>query len=311
MSKESNVTVNNEHKDRLFNYIFGREENREWTLSLYNAVNGSNHTDPSAISFNTLKDVLYLGMKNDTSFLIEDIMSVYEHQSTYNPNMPLRLLGYVDELYSGYISRNKKNKYGKKLIPLPVPKLVVFYNGENNREDEVILKLSDSFVESHRPEADIEVKVRMLNVNHGRNIELMKKCKPLAEYAWFVEEIRENRKEQGIEVSVKKAIEKMPDDYLIKEFLVGHHKEVEGMLDREYNEEEIKDLFKEEGREEGKEEGREETLVTLICKKLVKGKSIPVIADEVEEPEEYVSKVCEIASKYLPNYDVSKIIAEL
>ena len=83
------------------------------------------------------------------------------------------------------------------------------------------------------------------------------------------------------------------------------------MLDREYNEEEIKELFKEEGREEGKEEGREETLVTQICKKLVKGKSIPVIADEVEEPEEYVSKVCEIASKYLPNYDVQRIIAEL
>ena len=83
------------------------------------------------------------------------------------------------------------------------------------------------------------------------------------------------------------------------------------MLDREYNEEEIKELFKEEGREEGKEEDREETLVTQICKKLVKGKSIPVIADEVEEPEEYVSKVCEIASKYLPNYDIEKIIAEL
>ena len=83
------------------------------------------------------------------------------------------------------------------------------------------------------------------------------------------------------------------------------------MLDREYNEEEIKELFKEEGREEGKEEGREETLVTQICKKLVKGKSVPVIADEVEEPEEYVSKVCEIASKYLPNYDVQRILAEL
>ena len=87
------------------------------------------------------------------------------------------------------------------------------------------------------------------------------------------------------------------------------------MLDTEYNEAEVMELFKEEGREEGreegKEEGREETLVTLICKKLVKGKSVPVIADEVEEPEEYVSKVCEIASKYLPNYDVQKIIAEL
>ncbi|MCR5796738.1 MAG: hypothetical protein K6G63_02330 [Eubacterium sp.] len=307
MSEEANVTVNREYKDRLFNFIFGREENREWTLSLYNAVNGSNHTDPSGIEFNTLEDVLYLGMRNDTSFLISDIMSVYEAQSTFNPNLPLRLLGYVDELYSGYISRNKLNKYGSKLISLPIPKLVVFYNGQTDKMDETIIKLSDSFNESHRAEADIEVKVRMLNVNHGRNCELMEKCKPLAEYAWFVSEIRDYRKSFGIETSVRLAIEAMPDDFVIKIFLVGHMKEVEGMLDREYKEEEVKELFKREGREEGKEE----TIVTQICKKLVKGKSVSEIADAIEEPEEYVSKVCEIASKYLPNYDVYVIMSEL
>ena len=222
MSNGTNVTVNAEHKDRLFNFIFGREENRSWTLSLYNAVNGSDHEDESLIEFNTLEDVMYLSMKNDTSFLIGNIMSVYEHQSTFNPNMPLRLMEYVGRLYSGYISRNKFNKYGEKLIPLPTPKLVVFYNGLKEQSDEMILRLSDSFKEDHRGKADIEVKVRMLNVNYGRNNKLMDKCKPLAEYAWFIDEIRNNRKEHDIEVSVKRVIDLMPDSYIIKNFLIGH-----------------------------------------------------------------------------------------
>ena len=265
MSDENNVTVNREHKDRLFNYIFGSEENKEWTLSLYNAVNGSDYTDPEMIEFNTLEDVLYIKMRNDTSFLISDIMSVYEHQSSYNPNMPLRLLGYVDELYSGYISRNKLNKYGEKLIKLPVPRLVVFYNGLTDKPDEIILKLSDSFNEKHKEDADIEVRVRMLNVNHGRNKELMKRCKPLSEYSWFVAEIRNKHKNHSIEASVKMAIESMPEDYLIKRFLIGHHKEVEGMLDREYNEAEVKELFMEEGRTQGEDR----KLIKLICCKLI------------------------------------------
>ena len=212
MSNEINVTVNTEHKDRLFNFIFGREENRRWTLSLYNAVNGSDHDDESMIVFNTLEDVIYLSMKNDTSFLIGNIMSVYEHQSTFNPNMPLRLLEYVGKLYSGHISRNKLNKYGEKLIVLPTPKLVVFYNGLKDQEDETILRLSDSFDSDHRTESDIEVRVRMLNVNYGRNKDLMDKCKPLAEYAWFIDEIRNNQKNHDIRNSVKMAIESMPDN---------------------------------------------------------------------------------------------------
>ena len=131
MSNGENVTVNREHKDRLFNFIFGREENRRWTLSLYNAVNGSDHDDESLIEFNTLEDVMYLSMKNDTSFLIGNIMSVYEHQSIFNPNMPLRLMEYVGKLYSGYISRNKYNKYATWQRPISrhhSPIKIVFFN---------------------------------------------------------------------------------------------------------------------------------------------------------------------------------------
>ena len=99
---EEKSGVNTKYKDRLFNFIFGSEENRDWTLSLYNAINGSDYKDPSVIKFNTLDDVLFMGMKNDTSFLISWVLNVYEHQSTYNRNMPLRMLQYLSDLYSGY-----------------------------------------------------------------------------------------------------------------------------------------------------------------------------------------------------------------
>lgn len=307
MSDVTKVTINREYKDRLFNFIFGREENKAWTLSLYNAVNGSDYTDPSMIEFNTLEDALYLGMRNDTSFIISDILSVYEHQATYNPNMPLRMMGYVDKLYSGYLSANRLNKYGSVLVKLPIPKLVVFYNGLQDAEDEIILKLSDSFDVRHRAEADIEIRVKMFNVNHGRNRELMGKCKPLKEYAWFIDEIRKNKKHLELVEAVRKAIMTLPDEFIIKDFLLIHTKEVEGMLEMDYDVEEIHELF----REEGREEGRDKTIITQICKKLIKGMCVSEIAEAIEEPEDKVSKICEIASKYLPNYDVQKIMAEL
>ena len=258
MENATSENANREYKDRLFNFIFGREENREWTLSLYNAINGSDHTDASLIEFNSLGDVVYMGMKNDTSFILSNRMSVYEHQSSYNPNMPVRMLEYVGKLYSGYITKNKVNKYGSTQIMLPVPKLVVFYNGTTDKDDEVILKLSDAFNENHRVESDIEVRVRMLNVNYGHNAKLMEGCKPLMEYSWFVDRIREYQKENSLEESVKKAIENMPESFRIKSFLAVHMEEIKGMLDTEYNEAEVHEAFKAEGHAEGLAEGRAE-----------------------------------------------------
>ena len=190
-----------------------------------------------------------MGMKNDTSFIVFDIMSVYEHQSSLNFNMPLRMLQYVGDLYSGYIAKNKLNKYGTGRIMLPIPKLVTFYNGEHDAEDEMILKLSDSFAPEHKDKADLEVKVRMINVNYSSNKELMKSCKPLAEYSWFVDTIRRNKVEHELNIAVGKALDCMPDDFVIKSFLVRHRQEVEGMLDTEYKEAEVMELFKEDGRQ--------------------------------------------------------------
>ena len=224
MTKE--IRVNEKHKDRLFNFIFGQEENREWTLSLYNAINGSNYTDASLIEFNTLEGVLYMNMKNDTSFIISGIWNVYEHQSSFNPNMPYRMLEYIVELFSGYVKVNKLNKYGSSLMKFPIPKLVVFYNGIEEKEDEVILRLSDSFDESET-EADIEVKVRMLNVNFGRNKAIMQACKPLEEYAWVINRIRETQKKyKEVVDAVDEVVESIPNDFVIRDLLIRNRAEV-------------------------------------------------------------------------------------
>ena len=236
-----------QYKDRLFNFIFGSEENKAWTLSLYNAINGSDYTDPDAIEIATIKEIMYLGMRNDVAFIIAEEMNLFEHQATYNPNMPLRLMQYAGNLYEKYIMERKLNKYGKTLVRLPAPKLVVFYNGTDEQEDETILKLSDSFPEG--ADFDIEVKVRMLNVNYGRNRKLLEACKPLSEYAWIVQEVRKNKTREDLDSAIDRAIADMPDDFFIKPFLMAHRAEVKGMLLTEYNEAETMELFKEEGGE--------------------------------------------------------------
>ena len=113
------------YKDRLFSFLFGSEEHKDWTLSLYNAVNGSNYTDAEQIDITTIRQVLYLGMHNDVSFMIAGELNMYEQQSTYNPNMPLRMLQYAGNLFEQDLTKRRKNKYSKSLIELPVPKLVV------------------------------------------------------------------------------------------------------------------------------------------------------------------------------------------
>ena len=292
---------NREYKSRLFGFIFGREEHKSWTLALYNAINGSTHTNPDDISINTIEDVVYLGMRNDLSILVSEVinlyrtMGIYEQQSSLNPNMPVRGLMYAGKLYDKFLYVTKLNRYGKKLMPLPIPKLVCFYNGEDDQEDEVILRLSDAFRDETRrnirarhtdftddqveaeaeklivqADPDIEAKVRMININYGHNANLLKACKPLEEYSWFVAKIRENNQPDeegsrtGIEAAINKAIDEMPDDFLIKEFIVANRAEVKDMCLTEYNEAEVMEMFKEEGREEGREEGIESATVAHI-----------------------------------------------
>ena len=305
-----NNQANREYKSRLFSYIFGREETKDRTLSLYNSLNGTNYTNPDDITITTIEDVIYMGMKNDLSYIVSDRVSLYsaininEHQSTDNPNMPLREFMYAAKLYDKYLKMKKKNPYSSTIIPLPIPKLVVLYNGKTNVPDEMVMRLSDAFREEIRQNLimkqqnddtysegvvaeineeeveailkkaspDIEVTVRMVNINYGHSKNILTACEPLNEYSWLVDQIRKNVDEgMELEEAVNKALDDMPDGYELKEQLLAHRAEVVGMWINEYNEEETMQMFKEEGIKIGEQRGRQEgeNLLAALINKLI------------------------------------------
>ena len=211
--------ANRLYKDRVFKFIFGNPENKEWTLSLYNAVNGSNYSNPDDIQFNTIEDAVYMSMKNDVSFIILDEMNLWEHQSSFNPNMPMRFLTYGTQLYEKFTATSGYYKFSRKLQRLPKPHCICFYNGT---EEQQVLKLSDAF----GGEGDIEVKVKMLNVNYGKNWELMETCQPLREYAWLVDRVREHQRVmQNLEAAVDASIDEMPDSFVIRTLIEAKEQE--------------------------------------------------------------------------------------
>ncbi|MBR0463583.1 MAG: hypothetical protein IJJ23_04265 [Clostridia bacterium] len=259
--------VQREYMDRLFCFIFGSEEHKDWTLSLYNAVNGTSYENPDDIQITTLTEVVYMGMHNDVAFLITDEINMFEQQSTFNPNMPLRLMQYTSNIYKKLITFWQKNKYGKTLIRLPVPKLVVFYNGTKDEPDERILSLSDAFAEEKRDDADITVRVRMININTGKSPDIVSACKPLVEYTWLVGRVRDCEKTMELDTAVDIALDEMPESFLIKTYLEANRLEVKKMLLTEYNEAKTMEMFKEEGREEG-----QSRLSALIARLISQGR---------------------------------------
>ena len=187
MSEASETKIKRTYKDSLFRMIF---QDREALLSLYNAINGTCYDQPEELIITTLEDAIYLGWKNDVSFLIQDVLSLYEHQSTKNPNMPLRGLFYISSLFRGYLKENELDPYSSALLKLPTPRYIVFYNGTKEEPDRMELRLSDSFIRKE-DEPCIECKALVLNINYGHNQELMGACRKLYEYAYFVQKVRE------------------------------------------------------------------------------------------------------------------------
>ena len=254
-SADKKTDAQRDYKDRLFKFIFGNPENKAWTLSLYNAINGTGYSNPEDIQFNTISDAVYMRMKNDVSFIVAHEMNLWEHQSSYNPNMPMRFLIYGGRLYEKYIESSEYYQYSSTLQPIPRPVCICFYNGKKEQPEKQVLRLSDAY----DGDGDVEVKVTMLNINYGKNKDLMDACEPLKEYAWLVDAVRRNQGEKmDLDAAVDAALEEMPDSFLIKPFLLENRAEVKSMFLTEYNEEKTLKKEREEGRQEGRLEGRNE-----------------------------------------------------
>lgn len=248
-------------KDALFVRVFSDKKDM---LNLYNALNGTDYQDADKLQITTLEDSLFLSMKNDMSFIVSSVLNLYEHQSTVNPNMPIRGLLYFARMYEAYIETNDLNIYGRKLVGLPLPQYVVFYNGDAPQPDEVIYKLSDAFIASEGKEPALECKARVLNINYGHNAELLSSCNRLHDYAYFFEKIRQYCG-QGYDkkAAIKMAIESCIEEGVLTDILLKHKSEVLGMVLR-CDEKMTKKIELQEAREEGREEGRAKGLADGI-----------------------------------------------
>lgn len=281
--------VHRQVKDRLFRFLF--EKDRGALLQIYNALNGTDYEDASLLEVVTIKSAVYISMKNDIAFMLIGTISLYEHQSTSNPNMPVRFLIYLAEEYQKFIELAKESLYGTKQIMLPTPQCVVFYNGEKNVPEEQTLRLSDAFVNKN-VRSDVELQVRVININYGHNKELLEQCSVLKEYAQFVEISRQyNASGANMQEALNAAIEYCIEHDILKDFLKEYRAEVLGMLLREFDQKKYERSIRNEGIEIGVERGRKQQQEAIIKKLCDKGMSEEEIADLLEISAEQVKEV--------------------
>lgn len=283
------LSGNRTYKDRLFRLLFS---DKQTLLELYNALNQTHYTDPEDLELTTLDDVLYMKMKNDVSMLISSHLCLYEHQSTFNPNMPLRGLLYFAELYRQIAG--SKHLYSTRLISLPTPVYFVFYNGNQEIGEEKVLKLSDAFQHSNE-QSKMELEAHMININYGHNRELMEQCRTLRDYSILVNKIKSYGQTMDLTKAIGQAIEECIAEGVLHDFLMKRRSEVVNSLLTEYDEERVlADLsreFYEDGESAGIQKGENKKLNDLIRKKLKKNKTAEQIADELEEPLAHIQEL--------------------
>ena len=252
----SRIFSRRKYKDLLFQRVF---RDKKDLLDLYNALNGTSYTDAEELEITTLEDAIYMSIKNDVSFIVSSTLNLYEHQSTINPNMPLRGLLYFSRLYEAYIQIHKLDIYGGKLIPLPTPQYIVFYSGRQDIADETILKLSEAFgCKDNNENPVLECKARILNINYGHNSETLGACKRLNDYSLFIAKVNEGIDNKlPIKEAIENAIIYCNENDILSDILLKNRSEVLSMLLTEYDEKRHLKTVKQEGYDEGYQKGYE------------------------------------------------------
>ena len=249
---QESVTINRSYKDRLFKIIF---EDKKELLSLYNALTGKNYQNPDELEINTIDDVIYMHLKNDMSFILDDWQNLFEQQSTFNPNQPLRGFFYFADLYK--VKYFGKKIYSTRLLKIPTPQYIVFYNGTTNMPDKKELRLSDAF-QQPTTQPDIEVVAHMLNINYGHNKELMERCQKLKEYAQFIDIIRHYLRENEQwtnEQAISKAIDDCIQNNILRDILQKERLRVMASILSEFDEVGYKEMIQDEAIEDGEIRG--------------------------------------------------------
>ena len=251
------LPVNRIYKDRLYKMIFN---DKSELLKLYNAINGTHYNDPAMLTITTLDNAIYMTMENDLSFIIDMRLALYEQQSTVNPNLPLRFLMYITDIYSAYTK--DMNIYGSKKVQIPLPSFVIFYNDVKSQPDRTEFLLSELF----HPTTDqpaLELKAVMLNINKGHNQELMNACHTLRDYSEYVARIRTYSAEMPLTDAVEKAITECIHENILRDFLLENRVEAKAMSIYEYDEEKTLRMFREEGYEDGERNGKIQATIEM------------------------------------------------
>ena len=283
----SDTKINKAYKDRLFCLLFGREEYKENILSLYNALNNTSYTNVEDIEITTIDDAIYIKMKNDVSFLIDSYLLLWEQQSSFNPNMPVRGMMYFGKLYSAYIKMRNLNIYGSTLISIPTPKYMVLYNGEQNASATVKLKLSDAFMNKD-DSGDFEWTATMINLNKGKNDSLLAKCKVLSDYMYLIGLIKKYQKTMEFADAVDKAVVECIENDVLADFLIRHRAEVKDVCITEFDEKAFVNGIR--------EEGCQNEQIRIVKNMLSQSKTGPEIADLLALPLEEVENLIKLAT---------------
>ena len=249
--KNKKITANRNYKDTVFRKLFSDRRN---LLSLYNAINGTAYIDETKLEIVTLENAIYMGLKNDLAFIIDTNLFLYEHQSTYNPNMPLRDLFYISGEY-------------QKLV------------------DRWTNCLSESY-ENQQGEPNLELKVVTININRNCNRKLMEQCRILGEYAQYVEKVRKNAETMSLDVAVKEAVDECIQKGILADFLRVNRAEVIAMSIFEYDKEEEEQKLQATYEKQGELKKAKSIAISLVQE----GESIERIARILGETEKTIKE---------------------
>ena len=314
--KKDNVT--SKFKDNVFCMLYRDKRN---LLELYNALNNSAYTNVDDLQVTTLNGGSYMKYKNDASFLLCMSLYMFEQQSSKNPNMPLRFLHYVSDVFRELFSNSMLHR--RSMIKIPVPHFVTFYNGlEKWVEDEDEIRLSDMYeIPTDNPE--LELKVRVININE--DVHILNKCKTLRDYMTFVNKVRFKMGVEGdnVRIAVTEAMNECIDEDILVDFFEQHREEVVEVSIYDYDEEEVRRVLAEEYAQEyaqkvakevsekafaeGEQSGRQINLINMVIKKVKKSKTLETIASELEEEEADIKPIYDAVVSSAPDYDINVI----
>ena len=245
---------NREYKSDVFSMLLEDPKN---ALEVFNGVNGTDYDDPNELVIHRLDKGISLSIRNDASFILDMNLSLYEHQSTYSPNIPLRNLIYLVNLLQKLI--NKKDLYGNRLIKIPTPRFAVFYNGTENRPEVEELRLSTAF-EHTMDSPEIELHCKVYNINKGNNVELLRRCPVLRDYMYFVDKVRFYIGQLGdlpeeLEEAIELAIDDCINNHVLEDFMKSRRSEVVKVTQLDYTHERRMKLVQQEEYEHGLQQG--------------------------------------------------------